>query len=154
MEYLIQHPSFAGRGLKLRTGWGRPAIVADGQEAPRKWRTFTVRDNSGTDIEIKLIQNPFDVVPKVQIAGETIVLVEPLRWYEYAWVGVPALFLVHLGGAIGAALGVWSLYNGVGVFRSDRSMRWKYLISGAITSCAYTAVIVLQIILMLMIHGH
>jgi len=36
--------------------------------------------------------------------GQTITLVSPLRWYEYAWMSLP-LLLVFAGGALGALFG-------------------------------------------------
>lgn len=128
MDYPIEHPDFEGRNLVLR-GY---QLVVDGQVVPGKRGRFDVRDNQGQTRVIQLKSNGIDPIPKIILGEETILLVRPLAWYEYLWMGLP-IALVFVGGALGAALGAAALYASARVFRSERTPGARYALSGLIS---------------------
>jgi hypothetical protein len=134
MDIPIDHESFSGRGLVLRTGgfFKGPRIVIDGSEAPRKRLVFSLRDNSGDLRDIKLKVNGIDPIPKIEIGGVTIELARSLTWYEYAWMGLPIL-LVFAGGGLGALFGLSAVYSSARIFRGERSVFAKYALSGLVS---------------------
>jgi hypothetical protein len=152
MDIPIEHQAFAGRGLALRTaGFFRgPRLLIDGAEEKGKRLKFSLRDNSGNHVEVRLKSNGLDPIPKVQIAGQTIELARPLAWYEYVWMGLP-IVLVFSGGGLGALFGLLAIYSSARVFRGDRSTPAKFGLSGAIslgaTLAFFACVLLLHLLL-------
>jgi hypothetical protein len=109
--------------------------------------------DSGAETLIQMKFNLIDPVPTLKIDEETIKLVESLRWYEYAWGGLPIL-LVYAGGALGGLVGgVATIANGR-IFRSDRTTVAKYGLAGVVTVSAVVTFFVLAIALRLLIGAH
>jgi hypothetical protein len=147
MDLPIEHEAFSGRGLILRTGgfFKGPRLLIDGTEAKGKRLKYSLRDNSGNQVDVRLKSNGLDPIPKVEIAGRTIELARPLTWYEYIWMGLP-IVLVFSGGGLGVLFGLLAIYSSARVFRSDRSAGAKFGLSAVISlgaALAFFACVVL-----------
>jgi hypothetical protein len=153
MDIPIEHPAFAGRGLVVRTAglFSGAKVVIDGQEVKGSFQKFPVMANSGEQIEIRLLHNGIDPVPKVKIGDSTIVIAKPLAWYEYLWIGLP-IVLLFAGGAVGGGLGFAAIYSSARVFRSDRGTAAKYGITGAISIGSAVAFLVIAAAIQSAIH--
>ena len=134
MDIPIKHQAFANRGLALRPAslFNGPQLILDGRKVKGKKLRFSVRDNSGTQREIRFKSNYIDPVPRVQIGDQTLELAKSLAWYEYVWMSFP-IILVFRGGLLGAMLGVAAVISSARIFRSDHSTGAKYVLS-ALTS--------------------
>jgi hypothetical protein len=97
--------------------------------------------------------NLIDPVPTLKIDGEDVNLLEPLRWYEYAWSGLPIL-LVFAGGALGGLVGGAATMANGRLFRSERGSIAKYGLAGLITASALVVFFVLAIALRMAIGSH
>jgi hypothetical protein len=79
-----------------------------------------------------------DPVPQVVIDGQVIRVVEPLRWYQWIWAGLPIL-LIFGGGAIGGALGFLATSVNTRIFRSEMDGFAQY---GLVAITSFGAVVV------------
>ena len=140
MDYPFEHPDFQGRSLALRASgfFAAARLVVDGAEIAGTRGKFTLHDNEGRPRKLKLKASFLDPIPKVVLDDTTIALVPALRWYEYAWMSLPML-LVFGGGALGALFGMLAAYSSTRIFRSDRGLGAKYLLSGALSLGAVAA---------------
>lgn len=144
MQIEVVHPAFRTQRLAVETaGWLRgPRLLLNGSPAEKHKGRFTVRSDTGQDTTIELKYNYLDPVPRVRIAGEAVELAPPLRWYEYAWIGIP-LLLVFVGGAIGGFTGAVGTVASGRVFRGGYSVPAKYGLSALITLSAFVAFVIL-----------
>lgn len=140
MDYPFEHRDFQSRTLALRTSgfFAASRLVVDGAEVTATKGKFSVHDDQGRPKELKLKASFLDPVPKVILDGTTIALVSPLKWYEYAWMALPVV-LVFSGGALGALFGMTAAYSSTRIFRSDRGVIAKYLLSGVASLGAVAA---------------
>lgn len=126
----VQHPSFKTQRLAVETaGWYRgPKLLVNSVPAQKTKGSYIVRNDLEIETTIQLKYNLLDPIPKVKINEETLELASPLKWYEYACVGLP-LILVFTGGALGGLIGAISANASGKVFRGDRSLFAKYSLS-------------------------
>jgi hypothetical protein len=57
-------------------------------------------------------------VPQLIVDDKVIDIVEPLKWYQWVWVGLPIL-LVFIGGALGGLIGAIGAIINAKVFRTE-----------------------------------
>jgi hypothetical protein len=140
MQIEIKHPAFKSHRLSVETAsiLAGPKLLLNGVVVKRKGRSYLVRSDTGQELAIKVVYNFLDPVPRVKVGEETIELAKPLRWFEYAWIGVPML-LVFAGGALGGFVGAGSTVVNGRIFRSDRSALSKYALA-AVTTVAGAAI--------------
>jgi hypothetical protein len=152
MRLELTHPAFKTRRLAIETaGWFTgPKLVVNGSVAEKRKGTYLVASDTGTEIPIKLKYNFVDPIPKVTVGGESIELAPPLKWYEYAWAGIPVL-LIFVGGAIGGFVGALGACASGRIFRGNHSAIAKYGISAVITVGALIAYVVLAAIFQLLV---
>jgi hypothetical protein len=50
---------------------------------------YVVAADSGQEPPVKVVYNFLDPIPKLKIGAGTFTLADPLKWYEYVWIGVP-----------------------------------------------------------------
>jgi hypothetical protein len=152
MRIEIRHPAFKRQNLTVQTAsvFSGPKVLLNGVVVKKEKGRYPVTADSGDKKLIQLKYNLIDPVPGIKVDGESVNLVEPLQWYEYAWSGLPIL-LVFTGGALGGLVGgVATMANGR-LFRSDRGPMAKYGMSGMITLLAVAVFIMLAIALQLAI---
>jgi hypothetical protein len=144
MEIPIPDDAFRGRGLAVRTAgfFKGPRLLIDGTEGNGRRQRYTVRDNTGREVAIRLRTNHIDPIPKVEIDSKTIELARRLRWYEYVWMGLPVLLMFE-GGALGALVGFPAVFSSARVFRSQRGIAAKYALSALISIAAVLVFFVL-----------
>lgn len=154
MELAITHEKLQGRNLTLRTAsfFRGPRLLSGGMPMQRKRGTYTVRDNQGKEITIKIKGHPLDPIPKIDIDGHVLQLAPPLAWHEYVWMGLP-IILAFAGGALGALFGISATYASSRIFRSERSTASKYLISGLVSVAAVVGFFIVLVLLQILLHG-
>ena len=156
MDISIQHEGFGGRGLAVRTAgfFKRPRLLIDGNEVKGKRLRYTVRDNSGKEVPIRLKANFLDPIPRVEIASNIIDVARRFRWYEYVWMGLPILLVFAGGGhgGLGILIGLMAVHSSTRVFRSERRPLAKYALSALISLAAVSVFVVLIILIQGTVH--
>jgi hypothetical protein len=152
MQLELTHPAFKTRRLAIETAswFTGPKLVVNGSVAEKRKGTYLVASDDGAEIPIKLKYNFLDPIPKVTVGDESIELAPSLKWYEYAWAGIPVL-LIFVGGAIGGFVGALSACASGRVFRSNFSAPAKYAVSAVITIGAFIAYVVLVTVFQLLV---
>jgi hypothetical protein len=137
MNIPVRLPGLEGQNLALCTAgtFAGPKLTLDGQPLPQRRGLFQLRSNGGSVLNIKLKGRLLDPIPDLEVGGQTITLVPPLQWYQYAWMSLP-LLLLFLGGAIGGFCGGLAATLSSRVFRSDLSENMQYAASAFISSAA------------------
>jgi hypothetical protein len=146
MDLLISYPGFEGRNLIVRTQsfLSSARLFIDGAPVRKEKGRYVLQNNRGQLVEAKLKSNIFDPVPKLQIANETIILAEPLKWYEYIWIALP-LVLLAIGGALGGGIGAAAAFTNAMIFRNQSMTAGKYILTLLITIGAVGLYLVLAI---------
>src|SRR5271168_1459282 len=88
MRIEVRHPAFKSQHLAVETAsslFGGPKLLLNGEIVKRRKRLYPVTSDSGAEALVQIKYNWVDPVPTLKIGDETIKLVEPLQWYEYAW---------------------------------------------------------------------
>jgi hypothetical protein len=144
MDIPVLHPAFVQKPLSVRpSGMFRgPKLLQAGTVLSGKRMKYTVRDDTAKARAVQIKGSLLDPLPVLDIDGESIRLGRPLRWYEYAWMGIP-LLLMAVGGALGGMLGFTAAYSSARIFRSDRAAVVKYVLTGLVTLSAGVVYVVL-----------
>jgi hypothetical protein len=139
MGYPVNIKGFEGQKIEVDVSYLAGArLMVNGKQAPKGSNRgdMLLKRNDGR--QVTAVWKPqalgFDV-PKLVVDGQTIQLVEPLKWYQWLWSGL-AVALVAIGGMLGAVIGLIALSFNAGLFRSDRSPVMKYVITGAVSAAA------------------
>src|SRR5882757_637987 len=140
MRIGIKHPAFKSRHLSVEQAsfFSGPKLLLDGVVVKKEKGGYPVASDSGQQVMIQMRYNVLDPIPTIKIGDAAVELAKPLRWFEYAWIGLPML-LVFAGGALGGFVGGGSTIVNGRIFRSDRSTAAKYALAAA-TSIAGAAV--------------
>jgi hypothetical protein len=152
MRIEIKHPAFTAQRLSVETAslFGGPKLFLDGTPVKKQRGRYPVTADSGAEILVQLKFNLVDPLPTLKIGQETIKLADSLKWYEYAWSGLPIL-LMFGGGALGGLVGGAATVTNGRIFRSDRNSMSKYALAALITVSATVVYLVLAIALRLAI---
>jgi hypothetical protein len=142
MQYPVQAKGFEGRQLILEASgfFSTAKLWIDGQLAPKgpKRGQFLLRRLDGTEAIAKFRTIFLDPVPQLIIDNDIVKVVEPLKWYQWVWAGLPIL-LIFVGGALGAILGVLATSFNTRIFRSEMSGLVQYL-TVAVVSAGFIGV--------------
>jgi len=156
MRIEVHHPAFKRQHLSVETAssvFSGPKLLLNGAVVKKANGRYPVTSDVGAEKLVQMRYNLVDPVPTLKIDDQTVNLVEPLQWYEYAWSGLPFL-LVFAGGALGGLVGgVATIANGR-IFRSERGQIAKYGLAGLITIFAVVVFFVLAIALRSAIGTH
>lgn len=155
MNYPLTVAGFEGRALMLQTSsfFAGPKLLLDGFPAPKgpKRGQFALLRNDGSQAIAELNRSNFlDPVPKVMIDGITLAVVQPLKWYQWVWAGIPIL-LLFIGGALGGLTGAIATGINSRIFRSALHPFAKYALSGLISVAAALIYLILVILFRLAI---
>jgi len=152
MQLEVQNTAFETQRLKVETaGWfSGPKLLVNGVIVKKAKGRYTVTADSGAETMIQLKYIFLDPIPKIKIGEDLVELASPLKWYEYAWIGIP-IVLVFIGGAIGGLCGTVGAIASGRLFRSDRSSLSKYGLSALITIGAVIAYLILATLFQLMV---
>jgi hypothetical protein len=140
MRIAVKHPAFKSRHLSVEQAsfFSGPKLLLDGVVVKKEKGAYPVASDSGQPVMIQMRYNLLDPIPTIKVGGAAIELAKPLRWFEYAWIGLPML-LVFTGGALGGFVGGGSTVVNGRIFRSERSTVAKYVLA-AVTTVAGAAV--------------
>jgi hypothetical protein len=140
MEIPVSYPGFEGQNLTVKTaGMIKGAhLLLNGVAVKKEKGAYSVKNNAGGDVLIKLRGNPLDPTPKVVIGKDVIQLARPLTWYEYSWMALP-IALVFLGGALGGGIGAFAAYTNGKIFRSYTGAWAKYGLTALVSIAAVAA---------------
>ncbi|MBI5564917.1 MAG: hypothetical protein HY870_08485 [Chloroflexi bacterium] len=143
MQIPVNAPGFENREpvLEISGFWSRPRLIIDGLPAPKgsKRGQFILRRNDGVEVVARFVNANFlDPIPHVVIDERPFVVAEPMKWYQWLWVGLPVL-LVFIGGALGGLIGGAAAGLNGRVFRSTRQGIVKYVSTGIISAIAVAA---------------
>jgi hypothetical protein len=127
-----------------------PKLLVNGQLAAKgpKRGALMVRRNDGR--EVIAVWRPQVLgldVPRLQVDGKLVNVVEPLKWYVWVWSALPIL-LVFIGGAVGALAGFIGFAINTQVFRSSRPGVAKFALTAVVSVLAvvvYTALLTYRI---------
>ena len=139
MEYPVNIEGFEGHALAVTSDEfiSNPKLLIDGQPAPggEKRGQFILHNNDGSKVNAQLTSSTlgFDPVPHLSVDGKTIRIMEPLDRFEWVWSGIP-LILFFIGGILGTLCGILAFAFNVRVFRSQRSMLQKFLLTTLISA--------------------
>jgi hypothetical protein len=149
MEYPISHPDFEGQNLVVRPagpGDFSHHLLQNGAAIKKAKGVYSVKNNAGVVVPVKLKNDFLDPVPKVVIGNDIITLVPPLKWYEYVWAGIP-LLLILKGGAVGGGIGAVAAFYNAKIFRGQQGNVAKYGFTALISVGAIVVYIILALIL-------
>lgn len=137
MLYSVALEGFEGRdvAVELAGVFSVPKILIDGEQAPKgeKAGDFVLRRNDGREAVARLRTTNFvDPVPQLIVDDRSHQLVEPLKWYQWIWGGLPILLLVS-GGALGGLLGSIGLFINSRLFRSGMNPVLKYVATAGVS---------------------
>jgi hypothetical protein len=147
MRIEVRHPAFKRQHLSVQTAssvFSSPKLLLNGAAVKKEKGRYPVTSDSGAMKLVQMRYNLVDPVPTLKIDEQTVNLLEPLQWYEYAWSGLPIL-LVFAGGALGGLVGGAATIANGRIFRSERSSIAKYGLAGLITVSAAVVFFVLAI---------
>jgi len=130
--------------------WSGPRFVVNG-ELQSRWGFggISIADDHGRERRVRFKGGyPFDPTPPVQIDGELFHVAEPLHLLEVIWCMLP-IGLLSIGGAVGGALGILSIYANFHVLRLKRPRVIRYLLSLGVLAGAVTVWLVVAILIRL-----
>ncbi|MFO7583722.1 MAG: hypothetical protein R6W69_03250 [Anaerolineales bacterium] len=156
MRYPVHLEDFDGQNIEVDVNfWSGSKLLVNGEPAPKgeKRGEFALQRNDGKQAVAtwKPQALGFDV-PQLVIDGKPVSLVEPLKWYQWVWGGIPVL-LVFVGGFLGAIFGILAFMLNAKVFRADVSAIMKYVITAVISFVAVFAYFVIAVIVQLALGG-
>lgn len=139
MSYRAAIPGLEGQDVQVQVSfWSGPKLLINGQLAP-KGRTrgeMLLQRNDGTQATASWRPQMFGVdVPQLAVDGKVVQVVEPLKWYQWVWIGLPIL-LVFGGGALGALAGAIGLTISAKIMRQPLNGVVKYALTGLVTVLA------------------
>jgi hypothetical protein len=143
MQYRLDLPGFEGRSLTLHAGqiFSPAKLTIDGKPAPTGSipGTLLLRRNDGVDITARLrysVGNLLgDPIPVLQIGDRFILVVEPFKWYEWAWASF-ALLMVIFSGIPGFLIGAMAMQINLSILRWVKNDLARILISGFVSTIA------------------
>ena len=156
MDYKVNTEGFEGQNIEVKTGfWAGPKLLVNGEPAQKgsKRGEMILKRNDGKQVVATWKPQLLGLdVPQLNIDGKTINLIEPLKWYQWVWGGWP-VFLLFIGGALGALAGFIGFSINAKIFRTEMSDVLKYVVSGVVSILAVVAYIVAAYIFTSFING-
>jgi len=149
MIYPVKIPGFENQNIEVKPGivFTGPKLLVNGQPAPKgKGRgEMLLRRDDGSEVVATWKSQFIGLdVPKLIVDKKEIQVVEALKWYEYIWIGLPALLV--LLGVVGALLGIVGFVINASIFRSSKSRFMKFILTAAVTILTVAIYIVAGII--------
>ncbi len=156
MSYVANIEGFEGQNIAVEVSfWSGPKLMINGGTAPKgsKRGEMLLQRNDGQQAVASWRQQFLGLdVPQLVVDGKIVKLVEPLRWYQYVWGGLPVL-LIFGGGALGAIAGLIGFSINIRVFRTGPNSAMRYVVSGAVSALAVAAYFVVAILFTLLINN-
>lgn len=154
MSYRANIDGFEGQNIEVTVSfWSGPKLLINGEPAQKgsKRGEMILQRNDGKQVIANWKQQVLGLdVPQLIVDGKTTNLVEPLKWYQLVWGGLPAL-LVFVGGALGAIAGMIGFSINTKIFRTEMNDVLKYLVSGAVSVLSVIAYFIAALIFSMLI---
>ncbi|MBN1306221.1 MAG: hypothetical protein JXA13_17435 [Anaerolineales bacterium] len=145
---------FESQNIEVDFGmWTGSKLLVNGQPAPKgsKRGEMLLTKDDGQQVAAAWKPQMLGLdVPQLSVEGRNIQMVEPLKWYQAVWGGLPVL-LVFAGGLLGALAGVIAFTINAGVFRMKMNEVLKYAATGAISAAAGLVYFVLALLVSSMV---
>jgi hypothetical protein len=155
MSYKVGIEGFKGQYIEVKTSfWSGPRLVVNGVPAPKggKRGEMLLQRNDGRQVIARWKPQFVGLdVPQLIVDDKVINLLEPLRWYQWIWGGLP-IALVFIGGALGAIAVIGFTIN-TKVFRTEMNSVLKYVITGVVSVLAVVAYFIAAILFTMLIRG-
>ena len=156
MGYETRIEGFEGQNIEVQVGfWLGPKLLVNGEPAPKgkKSGEMLLQRNDGRQVIAtwKPQFGGFDI-PQLVVDGKATNLVEPLKWYEWIWGGLP-LLLIFFGGAIGGACGAVGFMINTKIFRTEADGLLKYLITGVVSFVTVVVYLIVALIFSFLINS-
>jgi hypothetical protein len=156
MGYTLNIEGFEGQNMEVNIGfWSGPKLVINGETALKgsKRGEMALQRNDGRQVTATWKPQFMGLdVPQLVVDGKAVNLVEPLKWYQWAWGGWP-IFLIFAGGLLGGFSGAVALTLNAKIFRTEMNDMLKYLVSGAIAVASVIGYFVIALILSFIINS-
>ncbi|WP_092459687.1 hypothetical protein [Thermoflavifilum thermophilum] len=156
MNYEVNIEGFEGQDIEVKTSfWSGPKLLINGQLAPKgsKRGEMLLQSNVGKQFVARWKPQIMGIdIPQLVVGDKVINLVEPLKWYQWVWGGLP-IALVFVGGALGAIAGITGFAINAKVFRTEMDSVLKYVVSAAVSISAVVAYFIAAMLFTILIHG-
>jgi hypothetical protein len=106
-------------------------LLVNGQPAPQGSRRgeYLLTDDKGQSFSVRFRNQAFGLdYPQLELGKRTIHIVDPLKWYVWAWAVLPFL-LVTFGGVLGGLIGLIAVWVNIRLLRQP----WHWLARLGIT---------------------
>lgn len=156
MSYTANIDGFEGQNIEVNISfWTGPKLLVNGQPAPKgsKRGEMVLQRNDGAQVIATWKPQLIGLdVPQLIVDRKTVALVEPLKWYQWVWGGWP-VFLLFIGGALGAIAGLVAFSINARIFRTEMNNVLKYVVSGVVSALAVIAYFIAAVVVSLLING-
>ncbi|MCE7980162.1 MAG: hypothetical protein DYG89_03135 [Caldilinea sp. CFX5] len=147
MNYSLNLAGFEGQRLEVKPSgfFSGPQLLVNGQAAakgPKRGQLLLPRSDGRAVVAQWKPQFLGLDVPQLEVDGKPVNVVEPLKWYEWLWGGLPIL-LIFLGGALGAVAGVVAFKVNTQIFRSTSNPLLKFIFTAAVSALAVVVFLIL-----------
>lgn len=155
MLYSLTIPGFEGQRIEVQSAglFSSAKLLVNQQLAPKgtKRGEMLLRRNDGQTV-VAQWKSQFLDVPNLVVDGTNFQVVEPLKWYQWAWGGLPVL-LLFVGGAIGGLIGAIGFMINAKIFRSELNGVLKYVLVATITLLSVVAYFILGALFVTFMRG-
>jgi hypothetical protein len=141
MGYQVKLEGFESQTIEAELDgiFSGPKLLVNGRPAlkGKKRGQMTLQRDDGREVIAtwKPQSLGFDL-PQLVMDGQTVQLVEPLKWYQLLWSALP-LLLIFFGGAIGGATGAIAAVINTRIFRySNLNVVLQFIITGVVSVLA------------------
>jgi len=145
-RYPVNIPGCENKKVEVQiAGFVTPVkiFVNDEPALPGKRRNeLVLKGKGGKPVSVYVQSAFFYFIPRLRVAGQTIHIAPPLKWYQYVWSGIP-LILVLYGGMLGAILALIGFIFNVRLSRSNLSPLLRFAAIGGVTILVWAIYFVL-----------
>lgn len=147
MNYALNLEGFEGQMLEVKPSgfFSGPQLLVNGQSAakgPKRGQMLLSRSDGRAVVAHWKPQVLGLDVPQLEVDGKQFNVVEPLKWYEWIWGGLPIL-LIFLGGALGAVVGIVTFKVNTQIFRSASNLILKFILTAGVSALAVVIFLIL-----------
>lgn len=156
MNYPVQIEGCEGQVLQVQpSAFGRdPKLFVNGRPAPSGpgRRQMLLHRNDGKTMLATWKPRFLGLdVPQLVVDGRLINVIDPLKWYEWMWSGLPIL-LIFYGGMLGAIFGFFGFAMNMKIFRSDLNGLTKYFLTGCLSVIVVAVYLGMALFILALVH--
>ena len=98
-RYPVNIPGCENKKVEVQiAGFVTPVkiFVNDEPALPGKRRNeLVLKGKGGKPVSVYVQSAFFDTIPRLRVAGQTIHIAPPLKWYHYVWSGIPLILVLY-----------------------------------------------------------